>query len=275
MDKLSIIKTFSSLIYFNSNHSHTSELNMQKKIKLLISPKNLEEAKVVVKHSDVDYIDCKNPSEGSLGANFPWIIKSMKSLIPLNSTQLLSATIGDFPNLPGSACLAALGAAVAGADIIKVGLKGPTTEEEGIFLMDKVVKTVKDHNQNIKIVAAGYADRIRMETSPEFLLLPTIAAKSGADIVMLDTYVKDGKGLFDFLEVDQLKLFKDKAKELGLDVALAGNLRKDSLPKIREIKPDIIGVRSMVCEGFDRNNGMIKGSLIEELVQELKYLLLN
>lgn len=242
---------------------------MQNRIKLLISPKNLEEAKVVVKHSDVDYIDCKNPSEGSLGANFPWIIKSMKNLIPLNSSQLLSATIGDFPNLPGSASLAALGAAVAGADIIKVGLKGPTTEEEGIFLMDKVVKTVRDRNQNIKIVVAGYADRVRMKSSPEFLSLPTIAAKSGADIVMLDTYIKDGKGLFDFLKTDQLKLFKSKAKEFGLDVALAGNLKKKSFPKIKEIWPDIIGVRSMVCEGFDRNNGMIRSSLIEELKEEL------
>jgi hypothetical protein len=242
---------------------------MQKKIKLLVSPKTLEEANVVVKYQEVDFIDCKNPSEGSLGANFPWIIKQMKSLIQFSGSQLLSATIGDFPNLPGTASLAALGAAVAGADIIKIGLKGPTTENECIFLMNKVVKAVKDYNKNIKVVAAGYADKIRMESSPDFLSLPVIAAKSGADIVMLDTYVKDGKGLFDFLTIDQLKLFRNKAKDFNLDVALAGNLRKESLPKIKEILPDIIGVRSLVCEGYDRNNGMIKGHLIEELKAEL------
>jgi len=244
---------------------------MQKRVKLLVSPKNLEEAKVVVKHEEVDYIDCKNPSEGSLGANFPWIIKQMKNLIQFSGSQLLSATIGDFPNLPGSASLAALGAAVAGADIIKIGLKGPTTENESIYLMEKVVKAVKEYNRDIKVVVAGYADRIRMESSPDFLSLPVIASVSGADIVMLDTYIKDGKGLFDFLNIDQLKLFKDKAKELKLEVALAGNLRKESLPKIREIWPDIIGVRSLVCEGYDRNNGMIKGHLIEELKTELFY----
>lgn len=242
---------------------------MQKRIKLLVSPKSLEEAKVVVKHEEVDFIDCKNPREGSLGANFPWIINQMKNLIQINSSQLLSATIGDFPNLPGTASLAALGAAVAGADIIKIGLKGPSTENECIFLMDKVVKAVKDYNKNIKIVAAGYADKIRMKSSPDFLSLPVIAAKSGADIVMLDTYIKDGKGLFDFLTIEQLKLFRDTAKELNLEVALAGNLRKDSLPQIKEIWPDIIGVRSLVCEGYDRINGMIKGNLIEELKAEL------
>ena len=242
---------------------------MQKKIKLLVSPKTLEEAKVVVKYKEVDFIDCKNPSEGSLGANFPWIIKQMKNLIQFSDSQLLSATIGDFPNLPGTASLAALGAAVAGADIIKIGLKGPTTENECIFLMSKVVKAVKDYNKNIKVVTAGYADKIRMDSSPDFLSLPVIAAKSGADIVMLDTYVKDGKGLFDFLTIEQLKLFRDKAKDFNLEVALAGNLRKNSLPKIKEILPDIIGVRSMVCEGYDRNNGLIKGHLIEELKTEL------
>ena len=117
---------------------------MSKKIKLLVSPKNIEEAKIVTQYSTVDYVDCKNPKEGSLGANFPWIIKEMKNLIGINSKQLLSATIGDFPYLPGSASLAALGAAYAGADIIKVGLKGPTNEIEGIDLMKNVVKAVKD-----------------------------------------------------------------------------------------------------------------------------------
>jgi len=33
--------------------------------------------------------------------------------------------------------------------------------------------------------------------------------------------------------------------------------------------PDIIGVRSIVCEGYDRNNGTIRGHLIEELTAEL------
>ena len=242
---------------------------MSKKIKLLVSPKNVEEAKIVTQYSTVDYVDCKNPKEGSLGANFPWIIKEMKKLVAINTNQLLSATIGDFPYLPGSASLAALGAAYAGADIIKVGLKGPTNEIEGINLMKNVVKAVKDYKPNIKIVVAGYADKNRMSSSPDFLSIPTITSKSGADIAMLDTFIKDGKNLFDFLSVEQLQNFTEKAKGLDLVVALAGNLMLDSIANIKEIQPDIIGVRSVVCEGYDRNNGMIKGYLIEKLRNEL------
>ncbi|MFX1569790.1 MAG: (5-formylfuran-3-yl)methyl phosphate synthase [Promethearchaeota archaeon] len=237
-------------------------------MKLLISPRTIEEAKIVI-NNQIEYIDCKNPKEGSLGANFPWIIKEMKSLIPSNSHQLLSATIGDFPNLPGSASLAALGAAVSGADIIKVGLKGPKNEKDAIKLMKNVVKAVKDYNKDIKVVAAGYADRIRMNSSPEFMSIPTIASESRADIAMLDTYIKDGKGLFDFLKVDQLIQFKNKASDYGLKVALAGNLMRKDIPLINDISPDIIGIRSAVCEGYDRMKGIINADLITKLKIEL------
>ena len=38
---------------------------MGNKIKLLVSPRNIEEAKITIS-SDIDLIDCKNPEEGSL-----------------------------------------------------------------------------------------------------------------------------------------------------------------------------------------------------------------
>jgi len=193
----------------------------------------------------------------------------MKQLIPAGSSQLLSATIGDFPNLPGSASLAALGAAVSGADIIKVGLKGPKDEIQGIKLMKKVVKAVKEYDNNILVVAAGYADQSRMKSSPKFLMIPIIASKSGADIAMLDTYIKDKMCLFDFLSKDQLLQFKNKAEELNLQVALAGNLKLQDIEMIKQISPDIIGVRRIVCERYDRMNGSIQSNLIEELKKEL------
>ncbi|MHA2038347.1 MAG: (5-formylfuran-3-yl)methyl phosphate synthase [Promethearchaeota archaeon] len=241
---------------------------MPHKIQLLVSPKTLEEAKIVIS-SQVDIIDCKNPEEGSLGANFPWVIRAMKNMLPRNGSQMLSATIGDFPNLPGSASLAALGAAVSGADIVKVGLKGPKNVEEGIKLMKSVVKAVKNFNNKIKVVTAGYADYIRMKNSLDYLSIPTIAAESGSDVAMLDTYIKDEKGLFDFLNVSQLIEFKKRANDFNIKVALAGNLRNNVLSRIRKINPEIIGVRSMVCEGYDRNNGTIKLDLIENLKSQL------
>jgi hypothetical protein len=238
-------------------------------IKLLVSPKNIKEAKTTI-NAGSDYIDCKNPKEGSLGANFPWIIKRMKELIPENNHQLLSAAIGDFPFLPGTASLAALGAAASGANIIKVGLRGPKDEQEAIDLMKPVVKAVKEYDKNILVVAAGYADYLRINGSPEYLSIPTITSKSNADIAMLDTCIKDEKNLFDFLNIDQLNQFKDKAERYNLLVALAGRLHIEDIDKIKEISPDIIGVRSAVCSGFDRNKGEIQSNLILKLKKKLE-----
>ena len=242
---------------------------MSNQIKLLISPKSVTEAKTIVDAKDIEFIDCKNPKEGSLGANFPWIIKEMKNIIPKETNTLLSAAIGDFPNLPGTASLAALGAAVSGADVIKVGLKGPKNKKEGKDLMAKVVKAVKNYRPQIMVVAAGYADQTRMESSPNFLDIPEIAAESEADIAMLDTFIKDDKGLFDFLNVNQLKKFKKKALKLNLKIALAGKLKIEDIDKIKLISPDIIGLRSAVCENFDRDKGTIKKELIERLKNKL------
>ena len=88
---------------------------------LLISPINTEEALEAIE-GGADIIDVKNPKEGSLGANFPWVIRSIRELTPKN--MLVSATLGDVPYKPGTVSLAAAGAVVSGADYIKVGLYG-------------------------------------------------------------------------------------------------------------------------------------------------------
>ena len=47
-------------------------------MQLLVSPSTIEEAKHSVA---ADIIDVKKPSEGSLGANFPWVIREIKTLV--------------------------------------------------------------------------------------------------------------------------------------------------------------------------------------------------
>ena len=42
-------------------------------MKLLVSPMNVQEA-IASEQGGADIIDVKNPREGSLGANFPWVI---------------------------------------------------------------------------------------------------------------------------------------------------------------------------------------------------------
>ncbi len=119
-----------------------------------------------------DIIDVKNPQEGALGANFPWVIKRIREITPKNIQ--VSCTLGEVPNLPGSISLAALGAASLGVDYIKVGLYGFKTPQEAIFLLQNVNKAAKECNPKIKVVAAGYADAERIGAIDP-MLIPEIA----------------------------------------------------------------------------------------------------
>jgi (5-formylfuran-3-yl)methyl phosphate synthase len=212
-------------------------------MQLLVSPSSLDEAKCSVA---ADIIDVKKPSEGSLGANFPWVIREIKTF----SKKPVSAAIGDFSYKPGGAALTAYGAACAGADYIKIGLafKGNDQAREVIAA---VVKAVKDEFPKKYVVIAGYSDYERMNVISPFDMAP-IAADCGADFAMVDTGVKDGKSTFSFMNEDVLRSFTEKNKALGLGTALAGSLKFEDIDSLKRINPDIIGVRGMVCGG-DRN----------------------
>jgi uncharacterized protein (UPF0264 family) len=231
-------------------------------MKLLVSPINREEA-IIASRGGADIVDVKNPKEGSLGANFPWIIRDVKEAV--NGRQPISATIGDFNYKPGTASLAALGAAVAGADYIKVGLYDIQTEAQALDLLTKITRAVKDYDSTKRVVASGYSDYKRINSiSP--LLLPAIAAEAEIDVVMVDTAIKDGKSTFEFMDEKILTEFTDLAHEHGLENAIAGSLKFEDLPVLDKIGPDIIGVRGMVCGGDRRTS--IRQELVEKLVSE-------
>ncbi|MHA1820838.1 MAG: (5-formylfuran-3-yl)methyl phosphate synthase [Promethearchaeota archaeon] len=253
------------------------------RIKVLISPRSYDEIIETLKGVP-DIIDIKNPAEGSLGANFPWIIRSAKEellkKIKENGVSeentikydhvKVSAAIGDFPNLPGTASLAALGAAYAGADYIKVGLKGTPNIDAAIELSSSIVKAVKEFDSKKNVVIAGYADQIAEKLPIRPLDIPLIAEKSGADVAMLDTFNKNGTSIFDHLSIDDLKEFIADAHARNLKVAIAGALNFSHIPLIKQLNPDIIGVRSMVCENFDR----VKGSINHKQIIKLKNLIM-
>jgi len=234
-------------------------------IKLLVSPVNIEEAQRSVK-GGADIIDVKNPAEGSLGANFPWIIHEISGFSKKEGKEV-SATIGDMDNKPGTASLAALGAAFSGADYIKVGLFGVRSKEEAIKMLNAVVKAVKEYDSAKKVVAAGYADYIRTGSVPPSIL-PEVCELTCTDGVMVDTAIKDGKSLFDFMSLHEAELFVSEAHERGLFCALAGNIGWKDIDVLKRIKPDIIGVRTAVCE--NGRNSSISSKLVSELVRMLK-----
>jgi len=212
-------------------------------MQLLVSPSTIDEA---IHSVAADIIDVKKPSEGSLGANFPWVIREIKSLV----AKPLSAAIGDFDYKPGGAALAAYGAACAGADYIKIGLAFDG-QEKAKDVISAVVRAVKDEYPEKYVVIAAYSDYQRMHSISPFEMAP-IAAGCGADFAMVDTGIKDRQSTFAFMNEETLREFTYTNEKLGLGTALAGAFKFEDIDALKRINPDIIGVRGMVCGG-DRN----------------------
>ena len=228
---------------------------------LLISPINHEEALESIKGGE-DIVDVKNPKEGSLGANFPWVIRDIREITP--EDKLVSATLGDVPYKPGTVSLAAMGAHVSGADYIKVGLYGTKDYDEAVEVMENVAKTIKDVDNDTIVVAAGYADAHRVG-AVDPMEIPKVAKDAGCDLAMLDTAVKDGHTLFDYLSIEDLEKFVNEAHSYGLKTALAGSVKKEQLKPLNDIGCDVVGIRGAACVGGDRNTGKIHHTAVAEL----------
>lgn len=218
-------------------------------MKVLISPIDHDEAKIAWE-CGTDIIDIKNINEGSLGASFPWVIRSVIDAIG-DPNVVFSATLGDLPHKPGTAALAALGAVSCGVTYVKAGLHGSRTLPEGVELMDAVRRTCKEYDENVTVVAAGYADYRRFDGIDPSVLVQ-VAAQASCDLVMLDTLIKDGKHLFDAMSEAELEEFVSAAHAAGLKVALAGSVRAEHLPVLARLGADVVGVRGAVCSSYDR-----------------------
>jgi uncharacterized protein (UPF0264 family) len=230
-------------------------------MKLLVSVRDAGEARDAVA-AGADIVDVKNPAEGSLGAPSPSVIEGVRAAV--SAELAVSAAIGDMPDLPGTAALAALGAARSGAAFVKVGLWGVSTEAGAIDLL----RAVRDGIAGVPrttVVAAAYADARRVVPAPLAPeLLPEVARAAGAGVCLLDTAVKDGRGLLHWLSPDALASLVARAHAAGLEVALAGALRAEDLPVICTTGADIAGVRSAAC-GDGKRSGRLDATRVRAL----------
>ena len=218
-------------------------------VKVLVSPTCLEEARLLVELG-VDIIDVKNPVEGSLGAQPPWVIREIAAYANSHAVPV-SATLGDLPYKPGTAALAAFGLAQLGVQYVKAGLHGATMHGQAVDMLHSVQRAVRMADETIALVAAGYADYRQFGgLTPRDLV--RAASETRCAVVMLDTADKQGGSLFNVMDANELESFVASARAAGLTVALAGSIGREHVARLRRLGPDIIGVRGALCARRDR-----------------------
>jgi (5-formylfuran-3-yl)methyl phosphate synthase len=231
-------------------------------MRLMISVISTDEARQALQ-GGAEILDIKNPAEGSLGAQSPGLIREISKLFSAEAE--ISAALGDMPNLPGTAALAALGAAACGANYVKVGLYGTPSEAEAVTLLRAVQRAVLE--SRTMVIAALYADYRRTGTlNPE--CLPHIAEEAGVHGCLLDTAIKDGRNLFDFLDPRALRLMTQQAHSAGLIFGLAGALREQDLSLANDLGADIVGLRTAACRNNQRN-GPLEATRVKKLCAQI------
>jgi hypothetical protein len=228
---------------------------------LLVSVVSAPEARGALA-GGADIIDVKDPSQGPLGAPSPRVLSEVVAEVGANAP--VSVALGDLPNLPHTAALAARGAALSGASYVKVGLRGVRNVHEAVALMRAVADAV---GPQTAVIAAAYADAGALD--PPALTpqgLPDVVERSGIAGALVDTFVKDGRGLYSWLSEAELGDLIARTRGAGGSFAVAGQLTSGDL---RRVAADIVGVRSAVCRGGDRA-GELDAELVAAAVAELR-----
>jgi (5-formylfuran-3-yl)methyl phosphate synthase len=229
-------------------------------MKLLVSVVSPLEARAAVA-GGADIVDVKDPGEGALGAPAPRVLSEVVRAV--GGAGPVSVALGDLPDLPHTAALAARGAALGGADYVKVGLRGVCSLDRAVAVMSAVADAVGDQ---VSVIAATYADADALDPpalAPAFL--PALVERTGIAGALVDTFVKDGRGLYGWLSESSLSDLVARTRAAGASFAVAGQLR---LGELRRVDADIVGVRSAVCRGG--RTGELDAELVAAAVAELR-----
>lgn len=213
-------------------------------MKLLVSVVSAREARRALA-GGADIIDVKDPREGPLGAPSPRVLTEVVRAV--GGAVPVSVALGDLPDLPHAAALAAHGAALSGAGYVKVGLGEVRELERAVGLMSTMVDAV---GSVTAVIAAAYADARALDP-PGFApgWLPELVERAGLSGALVDTFVKDGRGLYTWMSESALAELIARTHAAGGSFAVAGQLTAGQLCRV---PADVVGVRSAVCVGGER-----------------------
>jgi uncharacterized protein (UPF0264 family) len=227
-------------------------------VRLLVSVRSAVEVDAALA-GGAGIIDVKEPERGALGAPDERVVQAVAARVP--ESVPLSIALGDPPTVADAvaAVLRLMPRRERGETVLKLGFAGAATDDRAGQLLLAVVAG----SRPAAVVAVAYADWTRAGSPPPIALIGT-AARAGARGVLLDTFAKDGRDLFDLMPVRTVRRWVDLARAAGLMTAVAGSLGSRSLGLLNQIRPDIVGVRGAACD-----SGRM-GQVSEERVRELR-----
>lgn len=238
--------------------------------RLLVSVRTVAEARAAIE-GGCDILDVKEPAHGSLGMAEPETIRRIADL---------PDTAGH-PELPVSAALGELldwtsaGEESAGLPglpetlrFVKLGLAGLRSSDDWPHRWLRVREQIEQTaGRRLNWIGVVYADAERAGAPAPAEIVRT-AIETRCTGVLFDTFRKDGRSLFEWIDTATLISMVQQIRTAGLITALAGSLASQHATQIIATGADIVAIRSAACRGQVRT-AEISAAAIREFRQQL------
>ena len=217
-----------------------------------------------------DIVDAKEPARGSLGAVSREVLREIAALVP--ATVPLSVALGDFTaeGRAGDAVresLAVLDGFPRRAPLyLKLGFAGERSPAAVADMIATAIRVADTEPRRPVVVPVAYADHENAGSpEPEAVLSAAVAARARA--FLLDTWLKNGRGLLSWTAIDRVRSLAAAARSAGMLVGMAGSLDLHSTKRVAPFA-DVIGVRGAACRGG--REGLVDSDLVRGLALRLR-----
>ena len=228
-------------------------------MELLVSVSSADEARAAMA-GGADIIDAKNPAAGALGAVSLDVLTAIRRVV--GTDRMLTAALGDEIDAAAAARMAAE-FVVRGASLVKIGFADVSHASRVAEIIESAARSCAERDERTGVVAVAYADELPDETTDAMRFI-SVAARSGARGVLVDTRDKSGPSLTSLWDATRIARWVAEVKRHGLVAAVAGRLAPPDLDVARGSGADIAGVRGAACDGGRR--GRVSADRVRELV---------
>jgi (5-formylfuran-3-yl)methyl phosphate synthase len=217
------------------------------KAKLLVSVRTADEAHEALA-GGADLIDVKEPIRGPMGAADAGIIRDVLAVV--DGQAPVSAALGEWVDWKPSVL-------PDGLSYVKWGLAGHKSVDTQALLRIRLTECAPFP------VLVAYADHERAG-SPNAACLAAEAVRHRFPAILLDTAIKDGSNLLDWIEPARIERIRFDLADGGVAVAFAGSLDETTIRALAPLGPNWFAVRGAAC------NGGRTGNVCAEKVRRLR-----
>jgi len=200
--------------------------------RLLVSVRSADEAHEALA-GGAHLIDVKEPDRGALGRADYSIIQEV--VCAVSRRVPVSAALGELADWTEEPV-------PEGIAFVKWGLANRPKSSIGSL------SSLRRQTQGGEPVLVAYADHERANSPPTADLV-AVACQLRFRAFLIDTAVKDGSTLLDWVKPSVLTRLRSELAAAGVRVAVAGSLGVREIRTLAPVAPDWFAVRGAVCEG--------------------------